>query len=293
MFLSPFKSILLLISLLYAGFLVSAQKAVQPADPHPEWSKPYPPFQIAGSLYYVGSYELACYLIVTPKGNILINTGLATSVPMIRANIETLGFKFADTKILLTTQAHYDHVGAMAIIKRSTGAKMMIDAGDVAAAADGGRSDYAFGDEPIHYYAPIKADRVLHNGDTIKLGGMQLVMLHHPGHTKGSCSFLFDVKDNKRSYKVLIANMPSIVTEKKFSELKTYPNIAKDYAYTLNAMKKLSFDIWLASHASQFDLEKKHKPGDSYNPAAFMDRKGYDAELSELLDAYLKKVNSK
>ncbi len=281
-----------MISFLCLGFWASAQKVVQPANTDPEWSKPYPPFRIAGNLYYVGTYDLACYLIVTPQGNILINTGLADSAPMIKANIEALGFKFADIKILLNTQAHYDHMGAMAAIKRMTGAKMMIDEGDAGVVADGGRSDYSTGGNESTY-APVQIDRLLHNGDTIKLGGMQLVILHHPGHTKGSCSYLFDVRDNTRSYRVLIANMPTIVTDKNFADIPTYPNIAKDYAYTLGAMKKLSFDIWLASHASQFDLQSKHKPGDNYNPAAFMDKKGYDAEINDLQDQFLKKLKEK
>ena len=119
---------------------------------------------------------------------------------------------------------------------------------------------------------------------------MHLVMLHHPGHTKGSCSYLFDVKDDKRTYRVLIANMPSIIIDKKFSEETAYPNIASDYAYTLAHMKKLSFDIWLASHASQFNLHTKHHPGDGYHPEAFSDRKGYDAELNNLQKDYNKKM---
>ncbi len=118
---------------------------------------------------------------------------------------------------------------------------------------------------------------------------MELVMLHHPGHTKGSCSFLFNVKDENKVYRVLIANMPTIVTEKKFSALTTYPDLAKDYAYTLKAMKKLSFDIWLSSHASQFGLHAKHKPGDTYNPGSFMDRKGYDLAISDLEGEFLRK----
>jgi len=287
------KKALFLICLLCINCLVWAQKVVEPSTKtHPEWSKPYPPFQIAGNLYYVGTYDLACYLIVTPKGNILINTGLASSAPSIKKSIEILGFKLADTKILLNTQAHFDHMGAMAAIKKVTGAKLMMDAGDAAMAADGGRSDYTSKGD-VSVYQPVKVDRVLHNGDTVKLGGMQLVMLHHPGHTKGSCSYLFDVKDKNRKYKVLIANMPTIVTDKNFSDIPAYPNIAKDYAYTLNAMKHLTFDIWLASHASQFDLIDKHKPGSAYNPSAFMDKKGYDDEINDLQNEFNKKLNNK
>jgi metallo-beta-lactamase class B len=277
---------------LVLGVPALAQTVSEPKDVPAEWSKPYPPFQIVGNLYYVGTYDLACYLITSPNGNILINTGLANSAKMIKENVEALGFKFADIKILLTTQAHYDHMGAMVAIKKATGAKIMIDAADAQVMADGGSSDYALG-KGISTYQPIKADRLLKDGAEIKLGNTKLTMLHHPGHTKGSCSFIFDIKDKKRSYRVLIANMPSIVTEEKFDQIKAYPSIAKDYAYTLAAMKKLTFDIWLSSHASQFALHKKHQPGSHYDPTAFIDRSGYDAALLELEKQYLKKVADK
>jgi metallo-beta-lactamase class B len=278
--------------LLCTVFFVWAQKVVEPSTKtHPEWSKPYPPFRIAGNLYYVGTYDLASYLIVTDKGNILINTGLKSSAASIKKSIESLGFKLSDTKILLNTQAHYDHMGAMAAIKKMTGAKLMMDEGDVEMAANGGLQDYAFNNK-VCVYEPVKTDRILHNGDTVRLGNMQLVMLHHPGHTKGSCSYLFDVKDSKRTYSVLIANMPTIITDKKFSEIPSYPNIAADYAYTLNALKHLKFDIWLTSHAGQFDLTGKHKPGSKYNPAAFMDGKGYDEEINELQKEFDEKINN-
>jgi len=121
----------------------------------------------------------------------------------------------------------------------------------------------------------------------------QIVVLHHPGHTKGANSFLFDVKDEHRVYRVLIANMPSILDETKLSGMPGYPNVGKDYAYTLNAMKNLRFDIWLSSHSGQFGLHEKNKPGDPYNPKAFFDQQGYNDELSDLKKAYLKKLNDK
>lgn len=274
--------------LLFPLFAFS-QNVHEPTDTPKEWSAAYPPFRIAGNIYYVGTYDLACYLITTPKGNILINTGLASSAAQIEKNVASLGFKFRDIKILLTTQAHYDHLGAMAEIKKLTGAKMMVDEKDAQVMKDGGRTDYALGGKESSY-TPIIADRLLKDKDLIQLGGTSITMLHHPGHTKGSCSFLLKTKDEKRSYTVLIANMPSIVTEKKFSEIPAYPTISKDYAYSFSSLKKLSFDIWLSSHASQFDLHKKHKPGDVYNPAAFFDRKGYDETLKELEAVYNKKV---
>lgn len=273
----------------FAATVVTAQKVHEPKFTKPEWTKPYPPFRIAGNLYYVGTYDLCCYLITTSKGNILINTGIASSFRQIKKSIESLGFKLSDTKILLTTQAHYDHVGAMAAIKKKTGAQFMVDEGDADVMATGGNADYEFGGKGS-LFRPVKADRILRDKDTITLGDMQLVMLHHPGHTKGSCSFLLIVKDEQRSYKVLIANMPSIVAEKPFTEVAAYSNIATDYAYTFQAMKNLSFDLWMASHAGQCMLHKKHQPGDAYNPAAFADRSGYDEELNELQKNYDDKI---
>mgnify|MGYP003410346485 FL=1 len=225
----------------------------------------------------------------TPQVNIQINTGLADSEKQSRQNIKAVGFKFADTKILLNTQAHYDHMGAMAAIKKKTGAQLMMNEKDVPVAKDGGSSDYAIGGKEPNC-KPVIPDRLLKDGDTIALGNMKLVMLHHPGHTKGSSSFLFTVTDEQQQYKVLIANMPSIVTDSAFNKISTYPEIAADYAYTFKAMKNISFDIWLSSHASQFDMHDKHKPGDGYNPAAFKEQAGYDAALSELQKKYEAKM---
>jgi len=177
----------------------------------------------------------------------------------------------------------------MADIKKTTGAKMMVDEKDAAVMESGGSSDYALGGKGSTY-KPIVPDSLLHDGDTISLGESKLVMLHHPGHTKGSCSFLLNVKDENRIYKVLIANMPTIVTDKHFGEVTSYPEIAADYAYTLKEMRKLSFDIWVASHAGQFGLHQKHKPGDAYNPAVFSDKVGYVRYLLELQKSYNKKI---
>lgn len=272
--------------------VVMAQKVIQPPFSQEEWSKPYKPFCIVGNLYYVGTADLACYLITTPDGHILINSGLASSTPMIRANVEALGFKFSDIKLLMATHAHYDHVGAMAEIKKLTHAKMLIGAEDRQVLADGGSSDYVMGGHGATF-TPVKADRLLHDKDTVSLGGVRILVLHHPGHTPGSCSFLLNVKDQQRSYRVLIANMPTILDDTRLSGMPGYPNVAKDYGYTLNAMKELQFDIWLSSHASQFDLEKKHPQGAAYNPLDFADQAGYYAELESLQKRYEEKLAEK
>jgi len=279
---------------LFAVFLIvtslpcTAQKLRPLPNFRPEWVRDYKPFRIAGNLYYVGSEDLACYLITTPKGHILINTGLPGSDTLIRRHVEQLGFKVADIKILLTNQAHFDHVGGFAAMKILTGAKVMIEEKDAAVLADGGNSDFLMGGHgPM--FQPVKADRLLHDRDTVQLGDMRLVVLHHPGHTKGACSFLFDVKDEQRTYRILIANIPTILDETKFPGMPTYPQAQKDYAYTLDAMKKLQFDCWFAAHAGQFDLDKKHKTDGGYHPEVFADRAGYDAAIGECYGDYLKR----
>jgi len=274
--------------LLFFSLNIYAQKVKEPQHNPADWSRPFAPFRIAGNLYYVGTYDLASYLIVTNKGNILINTGLAGSLQTIKESINILGFKFNDIKILLTMQAHFDHVGAMAAIKKQTGAKFYADAADAAILKSGGATDYELSYLGISF-KPIKPDSLLHNKAVIQLGDTKLVMLHHPGHTKGSCSYIVTVHDDNRSYNVLLANMPSIIVDKKFSEVTTYPGIETDYAYTLKAMKQLKFDIWLAAHAGQFHLHEKHKPGDPYNPKAFFDSSGYTKALDELEQGFIKK----
>ncbi|WP_131537945.1 PEDO-2 family subclass B3 metallo-beta-lactamase [Pedobacter nototheniae] len=284
------KKILLLVlfSFRILGF---AQTVKEPANSPKEWSQATEPFRIAGNLYYVGTYDLASYLIVTEKGNILINTGLANSLPIIKANIKTLGFDYKSIKILLLTQAHFDHMGAMAKIKEETGAKLYVDAADADVLKTGGKSDYEMGKYGVTF-KPLNPDFLLKNNDKVKLGTTTLTMLHHPGHTKGSCSFIFDTKDKNSSYKVLIANMPSIIVDKRFSEITSYPNIQHDYAETFKAMKKLDFDIWVTSHASQFDLHEKRKSGDAYNPKVFMDKNKYFKNLQDLENVFLEKIKN-
>lgn len=275
------------ISFVITAFFITSTIAQEIHEPKidSDWIKPYPPFRIAGNLYYVGTYDLGCYLITTKKGNILINTGTAASPALIKSSIEELGFNFKDIKILLLMHAHFDHAGGVADIKEQTGAKVIADAADKDVLESGGKTDYEMGKYGISF-KPVKPDRLLHDGNIVKLGNMQITMLHHPGHTKGACSYLFTVKDSSRSYRVLIANMPSIITDRKFADITAYPTIQQDYAYTFNAMKNIQFDIWLAAHASQFNLQQKHPPGSAYNPSAFMDKEDYYAELSELQKKY-------
>src|SRR5215813_14609738 len=123
-----------------------------------DWTEPFPPFQIAGNLYYVGSKGLANYLIVTPQGHILINSDLEKNVPLVRASVGKLGFKYTDIKILLISHAHWDHNAASDTIKKLTGAKYMVMEADVSVVESGGKTDFQYGNDPTTLYTPTKVD---------------------------------------------------------------------------------------------------------------------------------------
>ena len=250
------------------------------AQPNPEWTTPFPAHRIVGNLYYVGTYDLTSYLITTPAGNILINTGLEGSAPLIKAAVESLGFTLKDTKIILATHAHYDHTAAMAELKRLTGAKFMASEGDAALFEDGGKSDYLFTDQKFRF-APVKVDGRLKDGQKISLGGTELTVYSHPGHTRGSVSYGLTIAENGRNYRVLIANMGSINPGTVLIGNKKYPQIADDYARTFRSQKSLECDIFLSSHASQYRLHDKWRPGQAYNPDTFVDPEGYKAAVAK------------
>jgi metallo-beta-lactamase class B len=155
------------------------------AEPDPSFTTPIAPFRIADNLYYVGSQELASYLVVTPKGNILINANLVTSPPQMRASVEKLGFRWTDIKILLNSQAHYDHMAGAAEVIRQTHAKNMVMEGDVSVVETGARTDFLSPSPNILTYTPVHVDRVLHDEDTVSLGGVVLTAHKTAGHTRG------------------------------------------------------------------------------------------------------------
>ncbi len=241
----------------------------------PDWSEPFPPFHIAGNLYYVGSKGLASYLVTTPQGNILIDSNLESSIPMIQASIEKLGFRFKDTKILLVSHAHWDHVAGSAKIKEMTGATYMVMDADVPVVESGGRTDFQYGNTSMARFQETKVDRVLHDGDEVKLGGTVLVAHLTPGHTKGCTTWTMHVKENGKTYNVVIIGSPNVNPGYKLVNNAAYPEIAQDYERMWRVLKSLPCDIFLGAHGSYFGMEEKYprlKEGQT-NP--FVDPQGY------------------
>lgn len=249
--------------------LMSVPAAAQPAD----WSRPFPAHRVIGNLYAVGTYDLACFLITSDDGHILVNTGLAESAPLIRENVESLGFRLEDVRVLLTMQAHYDHAAALAEIKKVTGAKLWATAADAPLLEDGGASDPHFQGE--YTFAPVPVDRVLRDGEVIELGKIRLKLVESPGHTPGSATYTMTVSENGRDYRVAIANMGSMNPGLRLSKDPTYPGIAEDFAETFRRQQAMEVDVWVAAHASQYGLHDKYRPGDPYRPETFVDPEGF------------------
>jgi metallo-beta-lactamase class B len=244
------------------------------------WTTPFEPFRIAGNLYFVGSKGLGNYLITTPQGHILINSDLEANVPMIQASVEKLGFKFTDIKILLISHAHWDHDAGSATIKKLTGASYMVMDADVPVVESGGKTDFQYGNSPASLYAPTKVDRVLHDGDQVKLGDTVLVAHLTPGHTKGCTTWTMKVTDSGRTYDVVIVGSPNVNPGYRLVNNTAYPQIAADYERMFRVLKTLPCDIFLGAHPEYFDMEAKlarRSPG-GQNP--LIDPEGYKRYVS-------------
>ena len=247
------------------------------AQTNPDWHRAVPGFKIAGNLYWVGTADLAVYLINTPEGNILINSDFPEDVPLIRKSIEQLGFKYADTRILLSSHAHGDHDAATGIIQKETGARVMIMDGDVAEVES---------TRPGRPGAHV--DRVLHDGDTVTFGGSTMTAHLTPGHTKGCTTWTMQVNESGRRLNAVIIGSPNVNAGTVLVGNKNYPQIAQDYVMTFKVLKSLPVDLFLGSHGAYFGMLAKYdrlKNG-SMNP--FIDPAGYRAYVEEREATFLK-----
>lgn len=249
--------------------------------------QPFPAHRVVGNVYYVGSDALATYLITTPEGHILINSGFEETVPLIQASVESLGFKMTDVKILLESHAHSDHVAGHARLQQITGAKVYVMRGDHSVIASGGQGQYLYTDSR---WTPCKVDRVLDDGEEVKLGGETLVAHSTPGHTLGCTTWAWQATDGGKKYNVVVIGSPNVNPGYRLVRNKDYPQIASDFARTFAVLKKLPCDIFLGAHGEYYGMRAKYdrlKKGDG-NP--FIDSKGYQAYVAEKEQVYLAKL---
>jgi metallo-beta-lactamase class B len=253
--------------------------------------EPFPAHRVIGNVYYVGSKALASYLIVTPEGHILINSSFEETVPLIRVAVESLGFKFRDVKVLLASHAHSDHVAGNALIKEMTGAKVYVMEGDEKAIASGGEGQYLYKDSR---WKPCVVDRVLKDGDEVKLGSATLVARKTPGHTRGCTTWTWRATEGEKAYDVVVIGSPNVNPGYRLAGNNDYPEIADDFTKTFNILKSLPCDVFLGAHGDYYGMlakydklkdavaDPKHdSPAAEKNP--FLDAAGYRAyiELKE------------
>jgi metallo-beta-lactamase class B len=266
----------------------AAQANAAPPGP-PDWSEPFPSHRIIDNVYYVGSQGLASYLITTPAGHILINSDLKTSVPLIRESIEKLGFRLNDVKILLISHAHFDHDGGSAEVKKLTGAKYMVMDGDVGVVETGGKSDFQYGDDATLLYPAAKVDRVLHDGDEVKLGDATLTAHKTAGHTRGCTTWSLKVREAGKTYDVVIVGSPNVNPGYKLVDNARYPEIADDYARGFRVLKSLPCDVFLGAHGSYYEMEEKYaKLNAGANP--YIDSEGYKNYVADREQAFFSEL---
>ena len=256
----------------------------------PAWVTNHEPFQIIGNLYGVGGQDLAVYFIASDAGHILINTAAQGSIKHISANIDSLGSSKKEVKILLSMQSHLDHTAGLAKIRELTGAKMYATKRDAPILEDGGFSDPHFGG--LETFRPVTVDKIVQDGEVIEIGNTRLKVHYHPGHKEGSSSYSMEVQENRKIYKVLIANMGTINPGKRMIINPTYPGVSEDFDYTYNNQKSIDIDIWVAAHKSQYDFNKKYQRGQPYNPEIFVDPEGFIDAIETLEIAYIQQVNA-
>jgi metallo-beta-lactamase class B len=254
------------------------------ADPtNRSWNQPVEPFKVIGNVHYVGANEITSFLVTTPQGHILLDGGFVETAPQILSNIRKLGFRTEDVRVLLNSQAHFDHAGGFEELKRVTGASLAVMQGDAEQVARGGRNDFAFGDKLP--FPPVQPDRVLHDGDVVALGGTTLKALRTPGHTKGCTTWTMSASENGRRFNVVFV----CSTSAPGYQLKgnaAYPGIANDFRATFRTLEALSCDVFLGSHGSFFRLQEKMDRLRKGDPLAFVDPAGYRKFLAASRESF-------
>jgi metallo-beta-lactamase class B len=253
------------------------------AESNSLWTTTIAPFRIADDLYYVGSQELASYLVVTPNGSILINANLSTSPSQIRASVEKLGFRWTDIKILLNSQAHDDHMAGAAEVIRETHAKNMVMDGDVSVVETGARADFLSPSPNIPTYTPVHVDRVLHDEDTVSLGGVILTAHKTAGHTRGCTTWTMRShlpgEPAGKMRNIVIVGGTGFWSEYHFIATPghpvSYPGIVQDFQHTFVLLRALPCDVFLGAHAGYFDILTKLERYPRNGPRVFIDPAGY------------------
>ncbi|NNE97921.1 MAG: subclass B3 metallo-beta-lactamase [Pyrinomonadaceae bacterium] len=282
-FRSNFLSLLLL-------FLAVSTTAQVRSDADRRMNGPAEPFKIIGNIYYVGASDVASYLITTKKGHILIDGGFEETAPRIEKNIEKVGFRLRDVKILLNNHAHYDHAGGLNYLRKNSGAMLLANRQQAEALRRGGKNDFAY--ENLLTFTPVEVDQVIKPDATIKLGSVKLKTIFTPGHTKGATTWVMSVNENGRKLRIVFQSSLSALPKYNLIDNPLYPDHAEDFRKTFTKLKEIKADVFLGSHAQFFKMKEKleiWKTDKSRNP--FIDPEGYRAFIERAKRAFESKLS--
>ncbi len=243
------------------------------ARKHLKWDEPEEPGRIIGPIYFVGTKGLGAFLFTTPEGHILMNTGMPPSGPMMAESIRKLGFKPEDIKIMINGHAHVDHAGAFAFFKKLSGAQVAIMKEDVPLIENGGRGDFKYSNDLV--YEGVKVDRLLRDGDTVRLGDLLFTAFHTPGHTKGATTWILNMVVSGKAYVVAFPDGAGFNPGYRLAKDPIYPGINTDFRRTHHFLEMLKPDIWLAQHNEYYDFEGKRKRALTEGVNAWTDPEGY------------------
>src|SRR5437660_1333932 len=255
--------------------LLSAQTSPlspeQRATFHGRMSEAVEPFHIVGNIYYVGARNIASYLITTPEGHIMIDTGTKEMHEVIRANVAKLGFKLQDIKILLSGHGHFAHVQGHAAMKKATGAKVMA-IGEDAAALSSGMDKSPLGDEG---WEPVKVDRVLKDGDTVTLGGTTLRAVWTPGHTPGCTTWTTTVQEKGKPYSIVFQACGGPNAGVKLIGNTKFPTLVQDTLRSFQIQRTLKADIYLPMHPETYFAGKVERIKAGQSPNSLLNPEAY------------------
>ena len=253
-----------------------------------KWDEPAEPIRIVGPLHSVGTQGLGAWLFATREGHILLNTGTPKSGPMIVEAMRKLGFRPEDIRFVINGHGHSDHAGAFAYIKQLSGAQVAVMQEDVALLEDGGRSDFHYGrDWQVMGQPPVKVDRVLRDGDQVRLGEVLLTAHHTPGHTKGSTTWTTTLVEGGKAYFVVFPDGAGFNPGYRVAARSpSYPGIEEDYRRTLHKLEMLKPNIWLGHHTEYHDMNVKRQRAATEGVAAWVDPEGYRRFIADKRRAF-------
>ncbi len=242
-------------TIIYPVRLHQGMRKQNPGGVNEAWRNPEnlraPAFHMIGDIYYVGNRDVSCHLISSDEGLVLIDTGFATTVPLLIDSIRSIGFDEKEVSWILITHGHEDHAGGTRRTKEATGADVFVHEGDVSTVEAGTELTCGYYIYGVEEFETFKVDRPLKGGEELRLGDALIKVHHTPGHTPGCCSYEIPVKHEGRKLRAFLFGGPGQWTFKRENRSQGYKGDMEDYGRTLEYLSNIKVEIPLGAHPGQ------------------------------------------